>query len=62
LRNETEWVETITTGWNTLVGSDATRITAAVRSGSPPEARPSLYGDGIAAGRCVALLSGMRRS
>jgi len=53
LRDETEWVETVETGWNVLTGADAERIVAAVqRCGRRPEAkRPVLYGDGHAAQR-----------
>jgi UDP-N-acetylglucosamine 2-epimerase len=56
LRDETEWVETVHTGWNTLVGVDPTRIVEAVRSLTPPAAHPLLYGDGRAVSRCIDLL------
>jgi UDP-N-acetylglucosamine 2-epimerase len=56
LRAETEWVETVQAGWNTLVGADPARIVEAVRSIAPPAARPPLYGDGRAAARCAELL------
>lgn len=56
MRNETEWVETVDTGWNVLVGSDMNRIVDAVNSFSPPDSHPVLYGDGDAAGKCVDLL------
>jgi UDP-N-acetylglucosamine 2-epimerase len=56
LRAETEWVETVHEGWNTLVGADPARIVRAARSVAPPAARPPLYGDGCAAARCVELL------
>lgn len=56
MREETEWVETVDAGWNTLVGSDAARIVRAVRTCAPAGARPALYGDGRAASRCVELL------
>jgi UDP-GlcNAc3NAcA epimerase len=56
LRTETEWVETVQTGWNTLVGADPTRIVEAARSVAPPTVHPPLYGDGDAASRCVELL------
>jgi len=48
--------ETVEAGWNVIVGADEARIVEAVRSFTPPDAHPSLYGDGQAAGRCVALL------
>jgi UDP-GlcNAc3NAcA epimerase len=57
LRDETEWVETVEMGWNLLVGSDSDQIVRAVRSFSPPDFRPSLYGDGAAADKCVDLLT-----
>lgn len=56
LRDETEWVETVQEGWNTLVGSDSRRICHAVHSFVPPKSRPTLYGDGCAATKCVDLL------
>lgn len=57
LRDETEWVETVASGWNSLVGADTRRIVAAARSFAPPAARPPLYGgDGRAAGRVVGVM------
>ena len=56
MRDETEWVETVEAGWNTLVGSDPDKIVAAVRSFAPTASRPALYGDGFAAAKCVDLL------
>jgi UDP-N-acetylglucosamine 2-epimerase len=57
LRDETEWVETVHTGWNALVGSDFERIVHAARTFEPAGRRPTLYGDGRAAERCVARLA-----
>jgi UDP-N-acetylglucosamine 2-epimerase len=57
LRDETEWVETVDAGWNTLVSADAGRIVAAVAQHAPPTVRPALYGDGAAAERCISILS-----
>jgi UDP-N-acetylglucosamine 2-epimerase len=56
LREETEWIETVELGWNTLVGTSSDRIIAAVRSLAAPSSRPPLYGDGNVARKCVALL------
>ena len=56
MRNETEWVETVEAGWNTLVGSDSEKIISAVCRFAPAGSHPTLYGDGRAAARCVDLL------
>ena len=56
LRDETEWVETVQAGWNTLVGAESGKIVQAVQSFTPVDPRPALYGDGQAAAKCVALL------
>ena len=57
LRNETEWGETIKSGWNQLVGLEADKIIRAIYSLARPEAHPNLYGDGHAAERIVRILT-----
>ena len=57
LRDETEWVETVASGWNTLTGADRDRIVAAVRTFKPPAAHPPLYGDGQAAEKIFLVLA-----
>jgi UDP-GlcNAc3NAcA epimerase len=52
LRANTEWVETVASGWNTLVDLDSSAALEALER-TPPSARPPLYGDGHAAERCV---------
>jgi UDP-N-acetylglucosamine 2-epimerase len=57
LREETEWVETVETGWNVLAGSDADMIvSAARRMPGLDRPRPPIYGDGKTAERIVAAL------
>jgi UDP-GlcNAc3NAcA epimerase len=56
MREETEWVETVESGWNMLTGSDPEKLLAAARCFAPGQARPALYGEGFAAIQCVDLL------
>jgi UDP-N-acetylglucosamine 2-epimerase (non-hydrolysing)/UDP-GlcNAc3NAcA epimerase len=56
LRDTTEWVETLTTGWNVLVDLDAEAAKRALDT-PPPDDRPELYGDGNAGERVVDALS-----
>ena len=57
LRDETEWVETVESGWNKLVGADSDEIRKAACSFVPPAVHSPLYGDGRAAERLAGLLS-----
>jgi UDP-GlcNAc3NAcA epimerase len=58
LRANTEWVETVAAGWNTLVDLDAGAALEALER-DPPDERPALYGDGHAAERCVEAIAAM---
>jgi UDP-GlcNAc3NAcA epimerase len=55
LRQTTEWVETVETGWNVLADLDQDRVMASLERPIPKD-RPELYGDGKAAERCVAAI------
>ena len=56
LREETEWVETVEAGWNTLVGANTEKILSAVHDWAMPDETPNFYGDGHAAEKIAKLL------
>jgi UDP-N-acetylglucosamine 2-epimerase len=49
-------VETVSTGWNVLVGADKDKLLAAVHEAAIPTSRPAVYGDGRAAEKILAQL------
>jgi UDP-N-acetylglucosamine 2-epimerase len=57
LRDETEWPETLTAGWNVLAGNNARHILEAAQRPRPEGATPPVFGDGKSAERMVELLS-----
>jgi len=56
LREETEWPETLTGGWNQLAGTDPRAIREALRRTPDNSVELSAFGDGRAAERMAALL------
>lgn len=56
LREQTEWVETVEHGWNTLVGVDPDALVAAAAERPRPADRPAVYGVGHAAEEMVAAI------
>lgn len=56
LRDTTEWVETVDSGWNVLVGANTEAIENALRATVELAEKPELYGDGTAADRIVDIL------
>lgn len=57
LREETEWVETVTSGWNKLAGVDKDMILTTFETWHPHGERPRLYGDGHAAEQILQILA-----
>jgi UDP-N-acetylglucosamine 2-epimerase len=58
LRSETEWVETVTAGWNLVCGTETGAIVNAVQKMSGCQApHPNLYGDGKTAERIVSIVT-----
>lgn len=49
MREETEWIETVTCGWNIIVGTDKNRIIKAINEFNPKGQREDIFGDGKAA-------------
>jgi UDP-N-acetylglucosamine 2-epimerase len=58
MRDETEWIETVQSGWNVVVGADADKIETALKA-PPPEGDtpPQIFGDGQAARKIVSHLT-----
>lgn len=57
IRDETEWVETVESGWNVLVGYEADRIIEAVKEAQPGAPYQDAFGDGKAAESIVQSIS-----
>lgn len=53
IRDETEWVESVSLGWNTLVGANADRIVSAFNAARPGSMDAAPYGDGRASHKIV---------
>jgi UDP-N-acetylglucosamine 2-epimerase len=65
LRDETEWVETVHTGWNSLTGADTEQIIEAVRhyrNNPLPPYLENLYGNGQASEEIVAAMEEKTRT
>ena len=62
LRDETEWVETVESGWNILTGANKSRIIEGVRHGHRrlDESPESAYGNGDAAYQICKVLQGVK--
>ena len=56
MRDTTEWVELVTSGWNTLTGADTEKIVSVIRNIHAPADYPCLYGDGHTAEKIVEVL------
>ncbi|MDP1715408.1 MAG: UDP-N-acetylglucosamine 2-epimerase (non-hydrolyzing) [Anaerolineales bacterium] len=57
LREETEWVETVSGGWNKLVGANTNMIVDTYNTWHPQGERAPLYGDGHSAPQICKLIS-----
>ncbi len=57
LREESEWTETVTAGWNHIAGTDPEKILSIIRGVTEPSEHPDFYGAGDAAERICAALA-----
>lgn len=62
LRDETEWLETVHTGWNKLVGVEQSRVLQAWKDFSLPQEHPPIFGDGTASHKIASILSPRSKS
>lgn len=58
LREETEWVELVETGWNAIAGSNGEEIRKLLQWISPPSEMPAPYGTGSASQLITKVLRG----
>jgi UDP-GlcNAc3NAcA epimerase len=56
MRDSTEWVELVSSGWNTITGADTDKIITAVKNLHIPNEYPALYGDGNCAQKICGFL------
>jgi len=61
LRNETEWVETVSKGWNKLTGADTNLILKSIEEIRLPTNHFPIFGDGHTAEKICKLLSNIVR-
>ncbi len=57
LRPETEWVETVSSGWNTITDMDQKRIVTATQQEPPIHAPKELFGNGKTAMRILQIIT-----
>ena len=57
LRDETEWTETITAGWNVLVGANPEQIIDAWHNFQPPKTQSPIFGHGDAGQKIAQIIT-----
>jgi len=62
LRPETEWIETVESGWNTLVGSNKTLILEAINKEGFIKEHPDFYGNGQSALKVIQIIKEFKAS
>lgn len=56
MRDETEWVETVESGWNIIVGTDKGKILDGITNFTPKTERSPIFGNGTAAKEILKIL------
>ncbi len=56
LRNSTEWIETVETRWNFLVGDNLSSLPLILKHINTPQNHPNFYGDGNSATKITKIL------
>ena len=59
LRPETEWIETVESGMNTIVGSNRELIVEAINEDGFPAKHPEFYGNGMTAKKIGKIIKEM---
>jgi UDP-N-acetylglucosamine 2-epimerase len=60
LRDETEWIKTVETGWNCLAGANTSKIIQAVRSFTVPINHPDIYAIDSVGEACVNTMQNVK--
>ena len=60
IRSETEWIETVELGWNTIVKPNEGNLKKTIASWKKPEKYNNIYGNGNSAHTIIQKLSGKK--
>lgn len=59
MRDETEWVETVNSGWNVLGGADKNKIIDCILNFTPKTEQKSIFGNGDASEKILKVINNM---
>lgn len=57
IRDETEWVETVENGWNTVIGTNKEKIIDAILNFMPNKRQDNIFGDGAASMKILNIIN-----
>lgn len=61
MRDETEWVETVQSGWNVVVGTDKEKILYNIKNFKPSKDQEPIFGDGKASYKILDMINGYKK-